>query len=178
VSTRAAAWRGLSAAEREAWNAAAATGEFALTNALGQKFNPTGSQLYAQLNLNISTMGGAAITSPPLKTALTSVLVTGLTAAETIPAVSMTFSGVLAANENLIIRLTTNISAGITRPGASKFRITEVYSTTTPANLLAGFQALYGDPVAGQKIFVTAMIGDDTTGLTAQAGSASAIVAA
>lgn len=177
LSARSQAWRGLTAAQRDAWNAAAASGAFSQKSVLGRSYNPSGSQLYGKLNLNILLLGGSAITEPPLKTALTQVLLTALSAADATPALSLTFTGTLGANEALLIYATGNLSPGITRPGDSQYRLITTYTSTSPANILAAFQAIYGDPVEDQKIFVKALIGDDTTGVTAQAGAVSAIVA-
>lgn len=178
LATRSQAWRGLSAANQAAWNAAAASGQFPQKSRLGRTYNPTGSQLYAKLNLNILLAGGSAISAPPTKPSLTQILLTTLTAADATPALSLAFSGTLGANEALLVYATGNLSPGIFRPGDSKYRFLTAYSSTTPADLLSAFQALYGDPVEGQKIFVKALVVDDQSGVTAQAGSVNAIVAA
>lgn len=178
LSTRSQAWKGLTAAQRAAWNAAAASGQFPQVNRLGVTYNPTGAQLYTKLNTNIVLLGGTAITEPPIKTALTQVLLTALTAADGTPALSLTFSGTLDAAEGIILYATPNLSPGITRPGASQYRYLTTYTSTSPADLLTAYQALYGDPVEGQKIFIKGVIGNDTVGLTSLVGEVSAVVAA
>jgi len=177
LSTQSQAWRGLTAAQRAAWNAAAASGAFPQTNALGVTYNPTGAQLFVRLNINILLAGGSAITAPPVKPSLTQVLLTTLTAADATPALSLAFSGTLGASEALLISATGNLSPGVSRPGKSQYRFLEAYTSTSAADILTSFQAIYGDPVETQKIFVSAVIVDDTSGVTAQAGTVSAIVA-
>ena len=177
-SVRTQNWRALTAAEQLAWNAAADSGAFAMKNPLGISFNPTGAQLYNQLNLNIILVGGTAISTPPVKVSLTAILLGALTAAAGTPALSQVFTGTLGANENLAIFATAPLSPGVSRPGKSQYRFITSYSSTSPANLLAAYQAVYGNPVAAQKIFVYALLIDDTTGQSAQAGSSVAVVGA
>lgn len=177
LSARSQAWRGLTAAQRDAWNAAAASGAFAQKSRLGRSYNPSGAQLYGKLNLNIVLMGGTAITDPPTKPSLTQILLSGLTAADATPALSLTYTGTLGTNENLLIYATGNLSPGITRPGDSQYRFIVADSGTSPIDLLSDYQAVFGDPVESQKIFVRALVGNDLSGVTAQAGGVSAIVA-
>ena len=177
-STRTAAWRSLTAAQQLAWNAAADSGAFPLKNTLGITFQPTGAQLYNQLNLNIVKVGGTAITDPPQKAEIPAILLGALTAADGTPALSQVFTGTLGADHSLAVYATAPLSPGISRPGKSKFRYLATYNSTSPANLLSNYQALYGDPVAGQKIFIYAETVAELTGATAQAGSSVAVVAA
>lgn len=178
LSAQSQAWQGLTADQRAAWNSAAASGQFPQTNRLALTYNPTGAQLYTKLNTNILLLGGSVITEPPIKTSLTQVLLTSLTAADAVPALSLVFTGTLAASEALILYATPNLSPGITRPGKSIYRLLTTYTSTSPANLLTAYQALFGDPVEGQKIFVKGFIGDDAVGVTSLVGEVSAIVAA
>lgn len=178
LSVRSGNWRGLTAAQQSAWNAAGESGEWSLKNALGITFQPTGAQLYNQLNLNIQKVGGTAIAGVPSKASLSAVLLGALTAADGTPALSLAFTGTLGSDEALAIYATGNLSPGVSRPSRSKYRYLTTYTSTTPANLLSAYQALYGDPIEGQKIFVYAEIVNEVTGQAAQAGSAVAIVAA
>ena len=56
-------WRGLSAANRAAWNGAVA--DFAKTNIFGDLVNPTGFNLYQRLNNNLLRIGESALSTPP-----------------------------------------------------------------------------------------------------------------
>lgn len=177
-STRNSAWRGLTQAQQDAWIGAAASGEWPQKTRLAKTYNPTGPQLYAKLNLIIVQAGGTAIATPPTKVALTAVLLGALTAAAGTPALSQVFSGVLTATERLLIYATGSLSPGKNRPGNSDYRFIVAYSSTTPANLLTAYQAVYGNPVEAQKIFVKAILVENTTGQSAEAGSSVAVVAA
>ena len=57
-------WRGLTADERNAWNAAVA--DYARTDIFGDLHQPTGFNLYQRLNNNLVTIGEASISTPPL----------------------------------------------------------------------------------------------------------------
>lgn len=178
LSVRSGNWRGLTAVQQAAWNAAAESGEWAKKNTLGISFNPTGAQLYNELNLNLEKIAASTIADVPVKASLPAVLLGALTAADATPALSLAFTGTLGANASLAIYATAPLSPGISRPSRSKYRYLSTYASTTPANLLSAYQALYGDPIEGQKIFVYAEVVSEISGQAAQAGSAVAVVAA
>jgi hypothetical protein len=178
LSTRAQAWRGLTSTQIAAWNAAADSGEWPLKNSMGRTFQPTGSQLYNQLNLNLSKIGATAITTPPTKEALPAVLLGTLTAAAGTPALSVAFSGTLGTGYSLAVYAAPQTSPGISRPGRSKFRYLTTYASTTPANILSSYNTLFGTLVAGQKVFIYAEVVSETSGQTALAGQAVATVSA
>lgn len=178
LSTRSSAWRGLTAPQIAGWNAAADSGAWAMKNTLGIGFNPTGSQLYGQLNLNLAKIGSAAIAAAPAKESLPAILLGALTAAAGTPALSLAFTGTLGTGYSLAIYATAQLSAGVSRPPASSYRYLTTYASTTPANLLSAYNTLFGTLVAGQKIFVRAEVISETSGQAAQAGSAVATVGA
>jgi hypothetical protein len=62
----------------------------------------------------------------------------------------------LTAGNTLGVYATRNLSPGIEAPNASEFRFIGQIdpADTSPADLLAAYQAVFGDPVAGQKIFM------------------------
>jgi hypothetical protein len=60
------AWRGLTQAQRDAWNAAVT--DWARTDMFGNLRNPSGANLFQRLNNNILQVGEALITSPPVVT--------------------------------------------------------------------------------------------------------------
>lgn len=177
-SSRSSAFRGLDQSEQDAWIAAAASGEWPQKTALAKTYNPTGAQLFNRVNLVILQAGGSTTDVPPTKVALSQVLTGALTAAAGTPALSLTFTGTLGSDERLLVYATGNTSAGVNRPGASDYRFLTAYSSTSPANLLSAYQAVYGNPVEGQKIFVTAKIANRVTGQVADAGGEVAVVAA
>lgn len=175
-STNATAWRDLSDAERKAWTLAASSGEWQRSNRLGKSVKPSGPSLYSQLNNTLSVIGGTVITMPPLKVAFTPIVLGALTMAAGTPAMSLAFTGVLDGSESMIVDATFGASPGVQRP--SQFRKIATYASTTPANLLSGYQGVFGDPIAGTRVFVRVTIVSETTGQRQVIGQVNAIVAA
>ena len=175
-SSNAGGWRGLTTAERKSWNLAGASGEWPIKTRIGEVMQPSGSQLYNMLNDTITSVGAAPISSPPLKVSFTSIVLGTLTAASGAPALSLAFTGVLGSDEGLVVNATYGVSPGVTRP--SNFRKVAYYASTTPANLLAGYQGVFGNPIEGTQIFVEVEIVNELTGQRELVGKVSAIVAA
>lgn len=178
LSTRSQAWRGLTEEQRSGWNAAANSGQWPLKNTLGTTFQPTGAQLFNQLNLNLQKIGASTISAVPIKESLPAILLGTLTAADGTPALSLAFSGTLGSGYSLAIYAAPQQSPGVSRPGKSQFRYLSTYASTTPANLLTAYNTAFGALVEGQKVFLYGEVVSETSGQAAQAGSAVAIVAA
>ncbi|MCK5603121.1 hypothetical protein KAR91_14655 [Candidatus Pacearchaeota archaeon] len=150
----ASSWRGITQSQRNGWNGA--TGNFPYQNTLGETKFLSGEQLYVQFNANLLLIGSAVIEDVPAPFGFATFVIS-CTAADAIPALSLVFSpSPLTADNNLAVFATPNLSPGIASPNASKFRFLEniAPSDTTPTDLLATFQALFGDPVEAQKIFI------------------------
>lgn len=175
-SNNASGWRELTTAERKAWILSASSGEWPQKNRLGETVQPTGSGLYNLLNDTLSSVGVAIITAPPLKVSFTQITLGAFTVAEAVPAMSLIYAGVLAADEGLVLTATFGMSPGVSRP--SNFRKIAYYVTTSPANLLASYSAVFGNPIAGTQVFIRAEIVNEMTGQRELVGQVSAIVAA
>ena len=150
----ASGWRGLTQVQRNSWNGA--TGSFPYQNSLGETKFLSGEQLYIQFNQNLLLIGSAIIDTAPAPFAFETFTIS-CTAADAVPALSLVFAtSPLAADNNLAVFATPNLSPGIDSPNASKFRFLEnvAPTDTTPVDLLATFQALFGDPLEAQKIFI------------------------
>ncbi len=150
----ASGWRGITQAQRDSWNGA--TGNFPYQNTLGETKFLSGEQLYIQFNSNLILIGSSVITDAPAPFAFETFTIS-CTAADAVPALSLVFAtSPLAADNNLAVFATPNLSPGIGSPNSSKFRFLENVppAGTTPIDLLATFQALFGDPVETQKIFI------------------------
>jgi len=153
LASFASSWRGLTQSQRDSWNSA--TGAFPYQNKLGETKYLSGAQLYQQFNQNSLLIGGSAITTAPASFAFATFTAT-LTAAST-PTMSIAFTPTpMPTDNNLLVYATGNLSPGITAPNRSSFRKIGLIADadTSPADVLADYQAVFGDPVAGQKIFV------------------------
>lgn len=147
------AWRGLAQADRDSWNAAAPS--FPYQNTLGETKYLSGQQMYVQFNQNLLALGDAPVDVAPAAFSFATFTI-ALTAADT-PAVSLAFTPTpMTAANNLAVFMTAPLSPGIGSPNPSKFRkIANIAAAaTSPANLLTAYQAVFGNPVGGQKIFV------------------------
>jgi len=170
------AWRALTAAQITAWNAAG--NDFKKTNIFGDQYAPTGKNLYSILNNTLALLGVAAISNPPLPVAvpaLTSLTSGSLSSA----AMTVTFAPTpVAANFELVIQATRGVSPG-TSFAKNQFRfITAVDAAgTSPANVFAAYQNVFGTPVTGKKVFVRAFFVSKITGQRGVALQYSAIVA-
>lgn len=151
----ASSWRGLTQAERDSWNAAAPS--FPYQNSLGETKYLSGEQVYIQFNQNLLLIGASTVTTAPASFSFATFTLS-FTASD-VPTFSVVFSPTpLTASNNLAIYATPSLSPGIGSPNRSKFRFIGVIAAadTTPADMLTDYQAVFGDPVAGQKIFIEA----------------------
>lgn len=171
-------WRGLTQAQRDAWNAAVS--DFQRTDIFGDLRNPTGFNLYQRLNNNLVNVGAAAISTPPLPAAVGEVIASSLTAEDgtVSESLSLVLSGNVPADTAVKVFATSPQSAGRSFVKAEYRQITTLDAAeTTPVDLLAAYQAKYGSTgAAGQKIFVKIEAVNTNTGQTGTPSEASAIV--
>jgi hypothetical protein len=149
----ASGWRGITQTQRDSWNGA--TGNFPYQNSLGETKFLSGEQLYIQFNQNLLLIGAATVTTAPSSFSFATFTI-ALTATE-VPAFSLAFTpDPLTADNNLAVYATPNLSPGIGSPNKSKFRFIGFIApaATSPDDLLTDYQAIFGNPVVDQKIFV------------------------
>lgn len=166
-------WRGLTTALMESWNQAAASGEWPVTNKVGDKSQPSGIQLFARLNNTLKAIGSPYIDAPPLKVSFTGIQLGALTI--TGAAMTLAYTEDLAGTETLQIFASPGASAGVSRP--SNFKLIATSTAISPINLFSGYTSVFGTPVAGQKVFVRVEIIAQETGQRSKVGQASDIVA-
>jgi len=163
LSTNSQAWRGLTEAQRQGWIDAAAS--FPFTDIFGNSKILSGSALYVKLNNNLVNTGNAAIADAPSPVAIPAINSVTLTAADT-PSFSLAFDpSPIAADFEMMVFATPNVTPG-------KYFVKNLYrfigsvaaAGATPANLLAAYQAIHGNPVADQKIFVKCFLISTVTG--------------
>lgn len=179
LSGLASAWRGITQAQRTAWNAAVS--DYKKTDIFGDIQNPSGFNLYVKLNANLINIGIASISTPPLPVAVSVFTSATLAAAAGAQTLSLTvLPAVQPTSETIIVRATPNQSAGKTFV-KSEFRQIGTFTTATAGayDLSAMFIAKFGAiGPAGTKIFVEVTHVNETTGQQSQVQEYSAIVAA
>lgn len=153
LSVRSQAWRGLTQAQRDAWNAA--VGAFAKTDVFGDLKNPTGFNLYQRLNNNIVNIGGAVLTLPPVPAAVLTVNLVSIAPAAGAGTIAMTLSAAVPAGTQVKVFATAPQSPGVNFV-KSEYRQISILAaaTATPVALGAAYVAKFGSWIVGQKIFV------------------------
>jgi hypothetical protein len=171
------AWRGLTEAQRAAWNAA--VGSYARTDVFGDLKNPTGFNLYQRLNNNLNAVGQAALTLPPIVDEVLTVNFTGLAGAAGASTLALTLSGAVPAGTSMKVFATPGVSPGVSFV-KSEYRLIAVEAAAAASPIASGadWELKFGDLVAGQKVFVKVVFVNNTTGQESNAQQLSAIVAA
>jgi len=177
-TTLAQSWRTLTQTQIAAWNSAVT--QFQSTNVFGSLKSPSGENLYIRLNTNILTAGGTVINVPPAAGAAPQVSTVSVTSAAGTPAISIVFTPTpVPANTAYVIEATPMLSPGKNFV-KNQFRIIHVAAAAvaSPYNALAAYEAKFGAPIAGQKLFVRIHAINLTTGIKSLPIVASCIVAA
>ena len=163
--TQSQAWRGLTAAQIAAWNAA--TEDFKKTNIFGDQFNLSGFALYNSLNSNLDLTGTAPISDPPAPIAIVGIKTVVLSVVNGVAAVTITFTETpVPASVAYLIYMTPGISAGRSFV-KSEFRFIGIIDAAgaSPHDALADYQATFGAvPAVGLKVFVQLIPMSKTTG--------------
>jgi len=172
------AWAALTAAQRNAWNAAVSS--FAKTNIFGDLINPTGFELHQRINNNLVTCGQAVLTAPPVPSGVDAFTAFSVAAAAGAGTVTLTIAPAIAADHVVKLYATPGVSAGISFV-KSEYRLIDVLTDAdvTPVALKVPYEARFGAiPAAGLKIFVKAVQVVKATGIAGTTISASCIVSA
>lgn len=172
------AWRGLTEAQRAAWNSAVSN--FTGTDIFGDIKTPSGINLYNKLNLNLNAIGVAPINTPPAAVSVGFFDSLSIAADASAGTVDATFTAVGAtAGQTVIVEATPCVSAGKSFV-KSEFRQVGTFAgnAASPQALGAMIVAKFGAMTQGQKLFVRLKFVDNTTGVSGQYTSASTIVVA
>jgi len=172
LSLLASAWRNLTSAQQLQWNAVAASGMYPKVNIFGDKIQPSGFQLFVNLNLNILIAGGTQIVVPPRQLSLTNITFDSFNA----DGLEIAYTGTLGANEVLVIFSTAPMSAGRTRVPKSNLRITTTSTVVSPFSFSTEYDTLFGGVIVTAKIFAKVVLVDKTTGAVALLGIKDGIV--
>lgn len=172
------AWRGLTAAQRAAWNAAVA--DYAKTDIFGDLRNPSGFNLYQKLNNNLLNCSESALSTPPAAEAVDAFTSFSAAAANGAQTVTLTYAGAIAADHKVLVRATPALSAGV-KFVKSEFRQIDVIATAdaSPFSIETEYIAKFGAVgAAGQKIFFELVQVNTNTGQAGIPVQAVAVIAA
>lgn len=167
-------WRGLTEAQRAAWNAAGSS--FPTTNQFGDEVIPTGKNLFTRLNVNLDDVGRSAISTPPSPAEIVEPTDLALVAT-TAAALTIDYTG--AAEMSYKILATGALSPGV---GffKNKFKLITFASgdPVAPIDILSAWQARYGAFSEGDKIAVKVVPVVTATGQKGVGATVSGLVAA
>lgn len=170
-------WRNLTILQRSAWNNAVRN--FPRNNVFGDSKLLSGHQLYVGLNGQLSAVGAALITSPPVPTGAAAVESLSLDIDLGLSEIEATFTPTpIPAGSALILEATAPQSPGKTNV-SNQFRQTSVSvaAATSPANIFTAYVAKFGTPPVGQVIHIRAKMVNTLTGEVSNTLQASAVVA-
>ena len=170
------AWRDLSEAQRDEWNAAVSSYE--TTDIFGDTLQPTGFNLHQQINLNLSTIELDFLTSPlaPADVQSLTELTVELNGGGTELEVSSTDA--IELTTDFIIKATAGLSAGISFV-KTEFKSTQIATDADsfPISIQTAYDAIFGAlPAVGSKVFVEMTGINNTTGQRGSGIKASVII--
>jgi len=175
-STFSTSWRALSALQITAWN----NWSYSSTDRFGRSIAVKGKQAYIGVNTNLANVSGTALTVPPVAGVTPNT--TQLNSA-TISVGGNQFDVAYDTNSTgakTLVFATKPLSAGISRPSQSAFRLIGVVNTVGagPADIWIAYLAKYGNPTVGARVFVQFKSINGTAGLASAITSVDAIVGA
>jgi hypothetical protein len=137
-------WRGLTQAQRNAWNAEAST--TVLIDSLGQQYAPTGAQLYVGVNQILLALGLSAVTNPPANPGQAVITSASATAVGSTGVVTVTFAPAIASGAYYELRATAPVSAGRSYFGRSQYKTLGYLDNTDTSPFVAttDYAAVYG----------------------------------
>jgi hypothetical protein len=163
LSTQSQAWRGLTELQRQGWIDAAPN--FPYTDIYGNSKQLSGFQLYVKLNSNLSLIGEPSIDDAPSPVAIPALELASVTADDSANTVIIAGTTPVPADFAMVVMATPNVT-----PGKSfvknlfRFISAEPAAATSPFDVSAEYTPVFGDPVAGNKIFVKAFYISTITG--------------
>jgi len=150
MSSNAAAWRALTAAQREGWESLGAM--ISRTDSLGQAYTLNGFMAYCSVNNNKLDCGDAVVGDAPAIVTPVGLLTATITL--TAIALSIAYTATpLAANTRLMIFVSPQKSAGRAFNGDYRLIAVTAAAAASPHNLLAAYTARCGVPVVGNRLF-------------------------
>lgn len=150
MSTNAAAWRGLSDAQRAGWLSLGLM--MVRTDSLGQAYTLNGFLAYCSINNNLLDVGDAAVADAPALTTPADLETATITLTAAALSVAYTTTP-LAADVRLMIFASPQRSAGVKFNGDYRLIGFTAEAAASPHNLLGNYTAKFGIPVVGNRIF-------------------------
>lgn len=157
LAANAAAWRDLTDLQRAGW--ASLGSQMTRTDALGQTYTLTGFQAYCSVNNNNVAAGNAVVSSAPGLVTPSALLTVTPTATAATFSIAYTATP-LGAGQRLFVFLSPQRSAGRSFEGDCRLTHVSAAAAASPANVFSAYQARFGVPVVGNKIFIVGVVYD------------------
>jgi hypothetical protein len=152
MTTNAAAWRGLTDAQRAGWLSLGLS--ISRTDSLGSSYTLNGFAAFCSVNNNKLDAGDAAVTDAPA--IVTPADLTTATVTLTAAAFSVAYTATpLGAGVRLFIWASPQRSAGVFFNGDYRLLSVTAAAAASPSNILAAYTAKFGVPVVGKRIFLS-----------------------
>lgn len=153
----AALWASLTDLQRAGW---ASLGlQIQRTDSLGQTYTLTGMQAYIAINANNLDAGNAAVSDAPARLDPSGLLTATVTT--TGGTLSLAYTATpLGAGKKLFVYAGPQRTAGRNYEGDLRLIHVSAAAAASPANILSAYQARFGTPVVGNKIFFSTHIYD------------------
>lgn len=155
LSANAAAWRTLTDLQRAGWRDLGAS--MTRTDALGQSYTLTGFMAYCSVNGVLAASGGTLLSDAPALTTPPSLLTAALTITAATASVAYTATP-LGTGAKLLVFASPQRSAGRAFEGDYRLVHTSAAAAASPANIFSGYQAKFGTPVVGNKVFLSCVV--------------------
>jgi hypothetical protein len=171
-------WRGLLEAKRILWNNA--VGDWKKTDIFGDIRNPSGFNLYQQLNNNLANVAGTSIDVPPLPVAVPTFATLSAAADNSDSTLLITFTPAILATEKVKLFASAAISGGKSFAKSELRQIGVLDSTNTSVFAAKTmYEAKFGAIGAvGKKIFVAMEQVKLTTGQAGRKVQCSCVISA
>ena len=151
LAGQSAAWRGLTEAQRAAWNAFAQS--FTVVNNLGTTISLTGSQCFVKVNTTNLLNGDPTVQAPPALPAFAACTITGMTATFTGAVLNLAGANPTAGTK-FQIYASPQLSAGVSYNANFRYLATNQVFAAGIMDIKAAYVAKFGALIAGKKIFV------------------------
>jgi hypothetical protein len=130
------------------------------TDSLGQVYTLTGFQAYCSVNNTLAAGGDTLLSdAPALETPTGLATMTVTSAGGGSPALSVAYTPTPSgAGNRIFIRFSPQRSSGRSFEGDYRLLVVTAANAASPSNALSAYQARFGTPVTGRRIFVSATV--------------------
>lgn len=179
LASMSSAWNALTEVQRLTW--LNANGIFR-SDRFGNPVEIKGKELFVLCNTNLLNVGSPTLTDFPV-ISIPPVGLTSLSGAASVGGgtnVVVFTATPISANEKLLVFATAPQRAGVSRPSQSAYRLIQAtaISAASPINIFANYNAKYGVPTVGTKIFIRVVSVAIGSGLTSAKTDANYVVIA